>query len=267
VSQFDDYRDHSGDATPFQKHLAILAQVVKEHKDRVIDLLKIQPGHRILDVGCGPGTDTIPFGQLVGSTGQVVGLDLSEAMITAANMRAHEAGVSGWVQHKCGDASSIPFQGRFFDACHAERVFMHLRNPEQVLAEMIRVTKPGGRIAVTDPDGATISFDTPEADIERRIVLFWAKRHNNGYAARRSYRLFRLAGLTEIRVEITPIVMTDLALGLYLLKADDVEKEAVEADAVTPAEVQRWRASLEQAAATDTFFGSWNNVTIVGRKP
>jgi len=267
VSQLEDYRDRSGDTTRFQEHLAILAQVVKNHKERVIELLRIQPGHRILDVGCGPGTDTIPFGQLVGSTGQVVGLDLNEAMIVEADRRAHEAGVSDCVQHKYGDASCIPFEESYFDACHAERVFMHLRNPEQVLAEMIRVTRPGGRIAVTDPDGATISFDTPEADIERRIVLFWAKRHNNGYAARRLYRLFRMAGLTEIAVEITPIVMTDVALGLYLLKADDVEKEAVEAGAVTPADVRRWRASLEQAAATETFFGSWNNVTVVGRKP
>jgi SAM-dependent methyltransferase len=267
VSQLEDYRDRSGDATRFQEHLAILAQVVNEHKERVIDLLQIQPSHRILDVGCGPSTDTISFAQLVGSTGQVVGIDLDEAMIVEADRRAREAGVSEWVHHKSADASFIPFEDNYFDACHAERVFMHLLNPKQVLAEMIRVTRPGGRIAVTDPDGATISFDTPKADIERRIVLFWAKRHNNGYAARRSYSLFRLAGLTEIGVEITPIAMTDLALGLYLLKADDVEKEAVEAGAVSQAEVRRWRASLEQAAATQTFFGSWNNVTVVGRKP
>jgi ubiquinone/menaquinone biosynthesis C-methylase UbiE len=267
VSQHDDYRGYAGDAARKQKHLRILAQVVQEHKQRVYGLLKVQTGHRVLDVGCGPGTDTIPFAQLVGPAGQVVGIDMDEAMIVAANRQAQEAGVSDRVQHKLGDASSMPFGDNYFDACHAERVFMHLRNPDQVLAGMIRVTKPGGRIVVTDPDGASISFDTPEADIERRIVLFWAKKHNNGYAARQLYRLFKQQGLTEITVAITPVVMTDHDLALYLLNADDVERIAMESGSVTRAEVHRWRASLERAAATETFFGTWNNVTVVGQRP
>jgi hypothetical protein len=82
-----------------------------------------------------------------------------------------------------------------------------------------------------------------------------------------SYDLFWPAGLRETAVEITPMVMTDLALALYLLKADDVEEEALKAGAVTPAEVRRWRADPEQAAAAGTFFCSWNNVTVAGRKP
>ena len=49
-------------------------------------------------------------------------------MIAEANERAREAGVEGWVEHKVCDVSAMPFEEDYLDACHAERLFMHLQH-------------------------------------------------------------------------------------------------------------------------------------------
>jgi ubiquinone/menaquinone biosynthesis C-methylase UbiE len=77
------------------KYLQILALKVKPLKERSYDLMQLQNGHRILDVGCGPGTDTIPLAQFVGPTGQVIGIDNDNQMIVTANKKAKDADVAG----------------------------------------------------------------------------------------------------------------------------------------------------------------------------
>jgi ubiquinone/menaquinone biosynthesis C-methylase UbiE len=194
-------------------------------------------------------------------------VDVDPAAVDEANQRAAAAGVRAWVEHKVGDAVALPFADNSFDACHSERVFLHLLNPEQVFAEMVRVTKAGGWIAVIDIDGASLSIDTSEADIERRIVPFWVTKHTNGYAGRQLYRYFKYHGLVDVTVEMNAEPFLDLDLAVYLIKLDDIQERALRAGAVIQPEVQRFRASLEQAAASGAFFASCNMITVVGRKP
>jgi ubiquinone/menaquinone biosynthesis C-methylase UbiE len=220
-----------------------------------------------LDVGCGVGADTLPLAQLVGPTGHISGVDVNQASVAEANQRAVAAGVRDWVEHRVADASELPFADNAFDACHSERVFMHLLNPAQVFAEMVRVTKPGGWIVVIDADGATFSIDTPEADIERRIVPFWVTKHNNSFAGRQLYRYFKSHGLVEVTVEIAAGPYLDFDLFAYLFKLDDIQERALRAGAVTQIEVERFQASLAQAAAMGAFFAIGNLITVVGRKP
>ena len=164
-------------------------------------------------------------------------------------------------------STALPFAENSFDACHSERVFLHLLNPAQVFAEMVRVTRPGGWIAAIDGDGGSFSIDTPEADIERRIVPFWITKHNNGYAGRQLYRYFKQHGLVDVTVEPYALPVLDLGMCVYLSKLDDLEERALRAGAVTQVELERFRASLEQAAAMGAFYATFNIVTVVGRKP
>jgi len=242
------------------------AELGRERKQGVYALMHVQPGHRVLDVGCGPGTDTLPLAQIVGTTGQVMGLDTSEAMVAEANNRAEKAGVQDWVEHKLGDASSMPFEDGYFDACHAERVFMHLRNPEQVFSEMVRVTKPGGWIAIIDGDWCTLSIDTPEVDVERKIATFIGRWHKNPYAGRQLYRFFKQHGLVDVSIDVLPIVFTDLASAQSLVRLDERADKACEAGVITRDELERFRSSMEQADAAGAFFCQGNQVTAIGRK-
>lgn len=266
MTTYDDYLSHPSDTAQKVRHLDALAKINIERKQHVYTLLHVHTGSRVLDIGCGPGTDTLPLGQLVGPTGQVVGVDSDSSIVEEANRRSSSAEINSWVEHKVVDATALPFEDNYFDACHSERMFLHLQYPELAFSQIVRVTKPGGWIAVIDTDGATLSIDTTEVDIERRIAPFWSIKHNNGYAGRQLYRLFRQLDLIDVHVEINAGPFPDLQTATYLLKLDDLQNRALIAGVVTDFEVQRFRESLEKAEAKRAFFATCNMITVIGRK-
>jgi ubiquinone/menaquinone biosynthesis C-methylase UbiE len=97
-------------------YLQLAAKYTAQFKQRTYMLMRVDLGHKVLDVGCGPGTDTIPLARLVGATGQVVGIDHDESMIAEADQRATEAGVAAWTAHRWADATSLPFDSGYFDS-------------------------------------------------------------------------------------------------------------------------------------------------------
>ena len=236
-------------------------------KQRLYAAMHVQGGDRVLDAGCGPGTDTLALAQIVGPTGRVVGLDIREEMVVTANQRAREAGVAGWVEHKVCDVSSMPFEDGYFDACHAERLFMHLHQPGQAFFEMARVTRPGGWIATVSFDWATLSIDTPEAEIERKISAYIGALHNNPYAGRQLYRFYKQQGFSDILVDTQLDPITDLATADALLFLKKRAEQACSIGVVTRNELERFRASLEEADRIGAFFCQFSRVTIVGCKP
>ena len=229
--------------------------------------MQIQPGYKVLDVGCGPGTDTIALGQIVGSTGQASGVDYDAAMVAEANQRAENSGVSAWVKHQQADATALPWEANEFDACRSERLFEHLFNPEQALAEMGRVTKPGGWVVVLDTDWGSLSTDTEETDIERRLARVLAERClHNGYSGRQLCRFFKRRNLEDITSEMFPTFVTSYALARQIATLDKIEKEAVAAGIITEQELERWHISLERADTEGVFFGGVSMVLVGGRK-
>jgi hypothetical protein len=123
-------------------------------------------------------------------------------------------------------------------------------------------------VVVLDTDHGTWSVDSPETDIERRLTRFKTEHFgHNGYAGRQLYRLFRMAGLQDITCEMISGHFTDYALCRFMFLLDQVEPAALQAGVLTPDEMERWRAGLEQAAARGTFFCSESMVLASGRKP
>jgi ubiquinone/menaquinone biosynthesis C-methylase UbiE len=174
-------------------YLQTTAELLNAFKQLTYERMRAQPGQKVLDVGCGPGTDTIPLAQCVGSSGRVIGVDYDAEMITEADQRALRAGVSSWVTHKRADAMALPFESNFFDACRSERLFQHLPDPAKVLSEMTRVTKSGGWVVVLDADWGTLSADASDTEIERRLMR--AKAHGEW--------LFRAATVSPVQTTRT----------------------------------------------------------------
>jgi ubiquinone/menaquinone biosynthesis C-methylase UbiE len=228
--------------------------------------MHLQIGHRVLDLGCGPGTDTIPLAQFVGLTGQVIGVDIDRHMIEIANKKAKEADVADRVMHKHIDAESIPYDSDYFDSCRSERLFQHLLIPEWTLSEMVRVTRSDGWIVVADTDHSTMTIDTPDVDIEWKLRRFRTEIFKNGYSGRQLYRLFRRQNLADITIEIFPLFSTDYTLTRYMALLDEIENEAVVAGTITDEELQRWHRNLEGANEEGIFFSSITMVIIAGRK-
>lgn len=251
-----------------QEHLRLAAERTVPTKARSYELMRIQSGHHVLDLGCGPGTDTIPLAHLVGPTGLVVGIDRDPAMIAAADRRADQAGVSGWVRHRQGEATALLLDADTFDSSRSERMFQHLTQPAHALAELIRVTKPGGSVVVIDVDWGTASIDAPNIALERRLMRVLAERAlANGYAGRCLYRLCCDAGLVGVTFELFSYPVTDIATLRQLGRLDVVERIALDAGIASADELTQWRAALQQASDTGTLFGSVTLVLVAGRKP
>ncbi len=222
----------------------------------------------MLDVGCGPGVDTIPLAPVVGSAGHVVGIDHDAGGIAEANQRAAEAGVSAWVHHYQSDALSLPLQTGAFAACRTECLFQHLLDPAAALAEMVWVTRPGGWIVVLDTDWGTLSIDAEETEIERRLARFEAQRmRQNGYAGRQLYRLFKRQLLVDIVLEMRADYTAYYTFMRQVLRMEECESRALQAGMVSVEELQRWQRSLAQAEVEGVLFCSLTMMLIAGHKP
>ncbi|MCD4763177.1 MAG: methyltransferase domain-containing protein [Desulfobacterales bacterium] len=248
------------------EYLKILALKVKSLKERSYELMHLQTGHRVIDLGCGSGIDTIPLAKFVGPISQVIGIDIDNQMIVTANKKAKEAGVADRVIHEYADAMSLPYGSNYFDACRSERLFQHMLNPEKVLFEMVRITKPRGWIVVADTDQSTLSIDNSVVDIEWKIRRFRTDKFKNGYAGRQLYRLFKQQNFADIIVEIFPVFLTDYTLVRYLALLDEVEREAIAVSIITKEELQHWHTNLKQADEEGTFFASITMIIVAGRK-
>lgn len=249
------------------EYLRIAGEKLKDLKLRTYQTMRISPGDRVLDVGCGPGTDTIPLAGIVGSSGMVYGVDYDEAMIAEADRNARESGVSGRVIHRHADASSLPFENGYFDSCRSERLFQHLLDPAAALAEMTRVTRLGGWIVVLDTDWASGGMDTPEIEVERRLVQFNAEQmFHNGYAGRQLYRLFRVQGLLDVSCEAFTITVTNYAFARQIWTLDRLEQAALAEGVISRSDLQRLQTSFERAEAQGMFFGYGSMMLVTGRR-
>jgi ubiquinone/menaquinone biosynthesis C-methylase UbiE len=249
------------------EYLRVIGNQFNKIKQHSYALMQIQSGHKLLDLGCGPGTDTIPLAPLVGANGQVIGADYDEAMIAEAEQRAEQVGVNTWVSHRRADAVSLPFETGYFDSCRSERLFQHLLNPAQALSEMIRVTKPDGWVVVVDSDWGSFSTDSDETDIERRLARFLTESClHNGYSGRKLYRLFKQLNLVDVSFEVLPVVINNYALARQATQAEKVEQDALKAGVITSEELHRWQMSLQKADSEGTYFCSLNVMLLAGRK-
>jgi ubiquinone/menaquinone biosynthesis C-methylase UbiE len=91
-------------------------------------------------------------------------VDRSLTMATEASRRGTTSVV--------GMAETLPFGAATFDGAWADRTFQHLIDPELALAEMLRVTRAGGHVAVVDPDYDTQVVDVDDQDLARRVLRF-----------------------------------------------------------------------------------------------
>jgi ubiquinone/menaquinone biosynthesis C-methylase UbiE len=248
-------------------YLDTVQKLLNKFKRLTYEQMHVQPGQKVLDVGCGPGTDTIPLAQWVGTSGQVIGVDYNTDMISEAEKRAIEADVSAWVIHKHADANALPFESDYFDACRCERLFEHLHDTVKALSEMVRVAKSGGWIVVLDADWGSLSIDTSEIETERRYVrLFTEHMANNGYSGRQLYRLFKQQGLVDVSAQMCGVPFTDYAFARQVMIMDRFEREVMASGIVTAQDLDRLHTCWEQANVDGAFFASMSMILVSGRK-
>ena len=155
-----------------------------------ISLLDIQPGHRILEIGFGPGVST-QLASARASQGFVSGIDHSQTMVQAASQRNADAIRSGRMELRHGEVSALPYPADSFDVAFSLHSIYFWRNPVNCLREIRRVLKPGGSLAITiQPRDKW----TPKVDPGIMTLYFGADLVS----------MFSEAGYRNVRVKVPP---------------------------------------------------------------
>ena len=162
-------------------------------------LAHLRAGMDLLDVGCGPASITADLAERV-APGRVVGLDAAAGALEAARATLRERGLSEQVELTCGDIMALPFEDASFDVVHAHQVLQHLADPVGALAEMRRVTRPGGIVAVRDAVYSAMTWFPEPAGMEQWRSVYMATARANGGEPNAGSRLLswaRAAGFAD----------------------------------------------------------------------
>jgi SAM-dependent methyltransferase len=253
----------------FVRFLDVLhaTDAIRASHRRTVELLGIGDGFQLLDAGCGTGNFAREVASLVGPAGRVVGVDLSGALIAVARQRAVELSVP--VEFRIADAQALPFADASFDGCRVERALQYLDEPRRALAEMVRVTKPGGRIVAAEVDWDTIVGDLPgvDRDVYRRARQAMSDSAGNGWMGRELRRHFLDLGLDDVTCEGFVVIFTDAGTVL-----DDIGRRVAlqrvrDVGAISADECARLIAAAEAAGDAGNYFSAFTLFLVSGRLP
>jgi len=234
----------------------------QNYTQEILDQLALSSGAVILDVGCGTGLGTLDLVRAVGVQGRVVGIDHSETMLQEARARAAQSQLS--VEYMFADATQLPFADASFDGCQASRVFGHLSEPMLVLAEMVRVAKPGARIVVADGDLDVTAVEIADRALARKMIHAACDQMAQGWIGRQLPRLFQQAGLSNISVKGFQM---PIDYAFFQMAFHGILQRALAAGVVSNEEFARFWNALEQAEQEQSFFASGGGFIVSGQKP
>jgi len=176
---------------------------LREHSVALLGRIGIQPGWRVLELACGPRGVLELLAKHVGPTGTVTGLDINPVHVGQARRHVTSLGL-GNVSVIEADARRTALPAGSFDLVYARLILVNVPDPEQVVAEMVRLVKPGGWVACEEADGGEMVCQPPHPAYTRLTDTFKALYRHDGadiFIGRRLHQLLDEAGVVDIGVE------------------------------------------------------------------
>lgn len=218
---------------------------------------------RVLEVGCGTGAMTRALARRPDFSGRALGVDQGEQFIKAAREFAAAEHVADRVDFQVGDAHALELADGSFDVVIAHTLISHVAEPESVLAEMARVVRPGGTVAIFDGDYASLTYALSDHELGRRMDVALANASfNNPLIMRDLPRLLPRFGLRLLSAWGDAVA--EVGQGSYFRSFAETYAPYVASAGLIDAEtVNAWLAVQRQALDAGTFFASCNYYTYL----
>jgi SAM-dependent methyltransferase len=236
----------------------------KARRTRILGVLALRAGDRVLDVGSGPGHQACEMSSVVGSTGRVEGIDSSDSALEIARRRCSELSN---VNFQIGEASQLPFADSAFDAAMSSQVFEYLDDVPGGLSEMFRVLKSGGRVLIHDTDWGATLWHSSDSERMARIMKVWdghlADPHLPQTLGQRLAEVAFRSVRTEVIVQLeTAYDPSSVSAILMKFVADYVASHGISQD-----EANAWADDLRELNSSGEYFFSSNEYVFTGVKP
>lgn len=171
----------------------------------LLDRVALRPGQRAIDLGCGPRGVLDLLAQRTSPDGRVVGLDADPRHTALAADFVASQGLAG-VEILTADARDTGLPADSFDVVHAGSLLVNVPDPDELVAEMVRLARPGGWVASMEPDTEHAFCYPPNEAFERICQLFplvFARNGADPCVGRRVPELLREAGLDDVEVDVS----------------------------------------------------------------
>jgi ubiquinone/menaquinone biosynthesis C-methylase UbiE len=229
---------------------------------RMIDVVQPRAGEFVLEVGCGSGVLDRWLARYTSQVNPIIGADVNKYLLREARALAVQEHLADIITFQQGDAEALPFPDEHIDVVLSFTV-LEEGNADRMLGELVRVTRPGGRIAVM-----VRALDIPwvvnvplRPELKAKVQTPRGFVASDGCADASLYRRFKRTGLT--RVQIFP----QLAAFEQAETSQAQFAHSAILSALTPEETQEWHTGIAQAVADGTYFIAQPFHCAVGTKP
>jgi ubiquinone/menaquinone biosynthesis C-methylase UbiE len=248
------------------------ADELRPESAQLLDRVGIGPGWSAVDLGCGPRGILELLSERVAPGGRVVGVDADTAHTALAQRLVEDRRLPS-VEIVVGDARDTGLPPDSFDLVHCRTLLVNVPEPEAVVAEMVRVARPGRVVATMEPDTEYSICYPPSPAFDRIGEIFRLTASRNGadpWIGRRVPELFRDAGLVDVEAEASPQIYplghSRRTLRLELVRS--VRPKAVEMGLATGEELDELdRAARSHLDNPRTFVMFGFLMLTWGRKP
>jgi SAM-dependent methyltransferase len=236
---------------------------VRRLRSTAVRLLGPRPGATLLDAGCGTGEMSRRLAGRVAPDGAVVAIDTSATMLAEARRRTVP---SLPVEYRSGDITRLDLASEIVDGAYSERVLQHVDRSAAAIAELVRVTRPGGHVVVVDTDWGMHAIHGADPWLTGRVVACWAEHTTNGWSGRQLPALFAREGLTQPAI-VAGTVTSRTTPGPAMEPFDTMAMVAQQRGALTNREARRWVAQLSDAMGQGWFFWAITMFLVAGARP
>lgn len=255
---------HFTDTAAEQLLAAYVTPDVIEQRQKVMDVLQLKAGQKVLDVGSGPGYLASDMSAIVGRSGEVHGVDISEELLALARKRYAD---QAQLKFHNANAASLPFPSAYFDVVVVTQVLEYLADVDAALREFHRVLRPGGRILVLDTDWDSIVWHSNHPERMKKILQVWDEHLVDPYLPRTLMAKLANTGFRQECQTIIPLFNPQFAEDTFSNRMIDLIGSFVKGrQDVSPQEVDDWADDLRQQGKLQNYFFSLNRYVFVASK-